>query len=63
MPTDPDCVIQEVDFQTLIAQSDKEEQLMQSLVYVTEYMRQVIENGTNFSQNHFFILMLQMRPE
>lgn len=40
MPTtDPDCVIQEVDFQTLTAQSDREEQLMQSLVYVTEYMR------------------------
>ena len=30
------------------------------LEYMTEFMRQVIENGLTFIANHFFILMLHL---
>lgn len=32
-------------------------------MYVSDYIKQVIENGNEFTINHFFILMLQLQPE
>jgi len=36
----------------------KEVQLRNVLMFVSEYLRQVIENGSEFSIGHFFILLL-----
>lgn len=53
----------EVDFQHLSKKINEDAKLMQSLGYVTEYIRQVIENGTSFTQNHFFMLLLHLTHE
>lgn len=34
-----------------------------TLQYMTEFMRQVIENGQGFSENHMFIVLLHLEPE
>ena len=31
--------------------------------YVTEYYRQVIENGNGFTKKHMYILMMHLEPE
>jgi hypothetical protein len=37
-----------------------DEELLCTLNYVTEFMRQVIENGSGFTNNHFFIFLLHL---
>jgi len=32
-------------------------------MYISDYIKQVIESGHNFTINHFFILMLKLTPE
>jgi hypothetical protein len=32
-------------------------------MYVSDYIKQVIESGHDFTINHFFILMLKLKPE
>lgn len=32
-------------------------------MYVSDYIKQVIESGLDFTINHFFILMLKLTPE
>jgi len=36
---------------------------MISLDFITEFMRQVIENGCAFNVNHLFICMLHFNPD
>ena len=33
---------------------------MVTLKYITDFMRHVIENGSNFTENHFYILLLHL---
>ena len=37
----------------------KENQLHNAIRFVTDYLRQVIENGSRFTSGHFFIMLLQ----
>ena len=37
----------------------KENQLHNVIRFVTDYLRQVIENGSRFTSGHFFIMLLQ----
>jgi hypothetical protein len=37
--------------------------LMETLNYLTEFMRQVIENGFDFTYKHLFIVMLHLTQE
>jgi hypothetical protein len=39
-------------------QVTNDSKLMMTLRYITEFIRQVIENGFEFNNNHFFILLL-----
>ena len=36
----------------------KDTKLMNHLIYITDYMRQIMENGKRFLSSHFFILLL-----
>ena len=38
----------------------KENQLHNVLRFMTDYLRQVIENGSRFTCGHFFIMLLQL---
>jgi len=40
-----------------------EAQLEKTLQYMTEYMRQIVENGKTFNSNHFMILLMQLCPK
>lgn len=42
----------------IISKERKEKELEVVLHYVTEFMRQVIENGQAFTQNHLFLILL-----
>lgn len=37
----------------------KENQLHNVIRFITDYLRQVIENGSRFTSGHFFIMLLQ----
>ena len=37
----------------------KENQLHNVIRFMTDYLRQVIENGSRFTSGHFFIMLLQ----
>lgn len=52
-----------VDFQTKAEQVILDQKLNVTLDYITEFMRQVIENGCPFTVNHFFISMLHLETE
>ena len=54
---------QEQNFQSIMRQVTNDSKLMMTLRYITEFIKQVIENGFEFNPNHFFILMLQLQPE
>lgn len=34
-----------------------------TLTYITDFMKQVIENGFSFTKNHMFLCMLHLKPE
>lgn len=51
-----------MDFKMRTEQLMVNSQLMVTLDYITEFMRQVIENGCAFTSNHFFICMLHLDP-
>ena len=38
----------------------KENQLHNVVRFMTDYLRQVIENGSHFTSGHFFIMLLQL---
>jgi len=38
----------------------KENQQHNVIRFITDYLRQVIENGSRFTAGHFFIMLLQM---
>ena len=38
------------------------EQLIKVLAYSAEYIKQLIENGTEFKVEHLFILIMQLEP-
>lgn len=44
-------------------QVNNETKLKLTLQFMTEFIRQVVENGFEFNKNHFFILMLQLHPD
>lgn len=52
-----------VDFQTKAEQLIVDNKLNISLDFITEFMRQVIENGCAFNANHLFICMLHLEPD
>ena len=54
---------EDVDFQLITEKLIEDEKLMVTLNYMTEFMRQVVENGTGFNGNHLFILLLHFDPE
>lgn len=54
---------QQMDFKSRTEQLMVNSQLMVTLDYITEFMRQVIENGCAFTSNHFFICMLHLDPQ
>ena len=37
--------------------------LMNLIIFMTDFVRQVIEGGNAFTQSHFFILLVQMSAE
>ena len=47
----------------MMEHSFKEIQLRNILIFMTEYLRLVIENGSEFTVGHFFILLLQLTEE
>jgi hypothetical protein len=36
---------------------------MNQLIYISDFVRQVVESGYKFTQSHFFILLVQMTAE
>ena len=61
--SDAQSMYQEADFQSITEKMNADIKLMKTLSYITEYMRQVIENGTGFTHNHMFILLLHMTAD
>jgi predicted nucleotidyltransferase len=53
----------ESEFKQITDRNQCDEDLMAILEYVTKFMRKVIENGSDFNQNHLFILLLHLTPE
>ena len=47
----------------LMAQAAKDLELLQLIRFISDFMRQVIENGNVFSKNHFFLMLLHLSPE
>ena len=47
-------------FKQVMSAAYKENQLHNSLRFITDYLRQVIENGSRFTSGHFFIMALQL---
>ena len=47
-------------FKQAMATAYKENQLHNVLRFTTDYLRQVIENGSRFTSGHFFIMLLQL---
>lgn len=41
----------------------QQEKLNVTLTFVTEFMRQIIENGQSFSQKHLFLLLQELSPQ
>jgi len=37
--------------------------LMNLIIFMTDFVRQVIEGGNSFTQSHFFILLVQLSSE
>ena len=37
--------------------------MLNMIIYITDYMRTIIESGNQFTQSNFFILMLQLTPD
>ena len=46
-------------FKQVMSAAYKENQLHNVVRFVTDYLRQVIENGSRFTSGHFFIMLLQ----
>lgn len=40
-----------------------DELLLITMKYITDFMRQVIENGSPFSKNHLFLMLLHLKVE
>ena len=51
---------QKYDFKHVMNAAYKENQLHNVIRYMTDYLRQVIENGSRFTSGHFFIMLLQL---
>ena len=47
-------------FKQVMSAAYKENQLHNVVRFITDYLRQVIENGSRFTSGHFFIMLLQM---
>ena len=47
----------------IIKRAMKDKQLMSILKFITDFMKQVIENGSNFSKNHLFLMLLHLTDE
>ena len=47
-------------FKQVMTSAYKENQLHNALRFITDYLRQVIENGSRFTSGHFFIMILQL---
>ena len=47
-------------FKQVMSVAYKENQLHNVVRFVTDYLRQVIENGSRFTSGHFFIMLLQL---
>ena len=47
-------------FNQVMTSAYKENQLHNALRFITDYLRQVIENGSRFTSGHFFIMILQL---
>ena len=45
-------------FKQVMSAAYKENQLHNVLRFTTDYLRQVIENGSRFTSGHFFIMLL-----
>ncbi len=41
----------------------KESKLKNLLAYITDFIKQVIENGNQFTKSHFFILLLSLKHD
>ena len=48
------------DFKDVMNAAYKENQLHNTIRFMTDYLRQVIENGSRFTSGHFFIMLLQL---
>lgn len=48
------------DFRSIMRKVTNDAKLLMTMRYITEFIRQVIEHGFEFNNNHFFILMLQL---
>ena len=46
-------------FKDVMSTAYKENQLHNAIRFITDYLRQVIENGSRFTTGHFFIMLLQ----
>ena len=46
-------------FKDVMGAAYKENQLHNVVRFITDYLRQVIENGSRFTSGHFFIMLLQ----
>ena len=47
-------------FKQVMQAAYKENQLHNVVRFMTDYLRQVIENGSRFNSGHFFIMLLQL---
>jgi hypothetical protein len=62
--TEPQSLTQDksAEFQQISEKIRADQVLNSALDYITEFIRQVIENGHNFTNNHIYILLLHLTP-
>lgn len=53
----------EIDCVMLMEQALRDKDLLQTLRFIADFMRQVIENGNVFSKNHLFLMLLHLTPK
>jgi hypothetical protein len=51
------------DFQRISNSIQSDQLLLQTLDYLTDYMRKIIESGIEFNTNHFWLALLHLELE
>ena len=41
----------------------RDAKLKNLLAYITDFIKQVVENGNTFSKSHYFMLLMNLTPE